>query len=409
MAGRKKLKTQYPGVRYYEHPSRKQRNGQPDRFYSIRYKLNGRLVEETLGWATDGWTADKAHAVRANIKQGQRTGQGPQTLGEARENAAKNRAAAAREAEDERVANMLLQDFFEQHYLPNAKRTKRSWLTDEQRFNKAIRPVLGMRPLRSISRADVQRLIDALVDQGAAASTVKQYRGILSHLYALAGQEEVAGRKIFEGVSPVQGVRVPPIRNARERFLTADEADALIKAARKLPCPDLHDCIVLSLNTGLRLGELRRLEWPDVDMINAMVTVREEAQRKPGGKVPLNAAAMRIFTDRLAGRKGPARGLVFPPVAGGAMRGNLTNAFRDLVDRLGFNEGLDAHDRARRVVFHTLRHTFASWLALGGTDIYRIQKLMRHKSITMTMRYAHLIPDATRQAVHDLKPPTATR
>jgi integrase len=52
-----------------------------------------------------------------------------------------------------------------------------------------------------------------------------------------------------------------------------------------------------------------------------------------------------------------------------------------------------------------LRHTFASWLALAGVDIYRIKTLMRHKTIDMTMRYAHLLPDATRQAVYNLTPP----
>lgn len=57
-----------------------------------------------------------------------------------------------------------------------------------------------------------------------------------------------------------------------------------------------------------------------------------------------------------------------------------------------------------RVVFHTLRHTFGSWLALAGTDVYRIKTLMRHKTITMTMRYAHLLPDATRDAVNHLRP-----
>ena len=66
-------------------------------------------------------------------------------------------------------------------------------------------------------------------------------------------------------------------------------------------------------------------------------------------------------------------------------------------------------DARHKVVFHTLRHTFASWLAMAGTDIYRIKTLMRHKTITMTMRYAHLIPDATRAAVHNLRPSSGTK
>jgi integrase len=190
--------------------------------------------------------------------------------------------------------------------------------------------------------------------------------------------------------------------------LTAKEAKSLVSAAKKLPNRDLHDCIVLSLNTGLRLGELQRLEWPYVDMAYAMLTVRDEAHRKPGGKVPLNNAALGIFKERWKQQKKEVpTGLVFPPIVDGSMCTSLTHAFRALVDSIGLNDGIMPDDRVRRIVFHSLRHTFASWLACNGEDIYRIQRLMRHRTITMTMRYAHLIPDATRSAVHNLKPPKA--
>lgn len=219
---------------------------------------------------------------------------------------------------------------------------------------------------------------------------------------------KLEGTIIFKGQNPAIGVKVPPITNARERFLTANEAKALVNAAKKLPNQDLHDCIVLSLNTGLRLGELQRLEWPDVDLTYAMLTVRDEAHRKPGGKVPLNNTALKIFKKRHDARQiAPSMNMVFPPIDGCTARTNFSHAFKALVDSIGLNDGIRPDDRARRIVFHSLRHTFASWLACNGEDIYRIQRLMRHKSITMTMRYAHLIPDATRAAVHNLKPPKA--
>jgi integrase len=179
--------------------------------------------------------------------------------------------------------------------------------------------------------------------------------------------------------------------------------EKLVAGAKKRRFIDLHDAIVLSLNTGLRLGELRRLHWPDVDLTHGVLTVREEDMRKPGGKVPLNKAASAIFSERLQ-RRGENQ-LVFPPIYGQGHRENLSHEFRSLADEVGLNAGIADNDRQRRIVFHSLRHTFASWLALAGTDIYRIKTLMRHKSITMTMRYAHLIPDATQEAVHNLKPP----
>jgi integrase len=398
----KKIKTQYPGVRYYEHDTRKQRNGQPDRYFSIRH-----AIEEGCGWATDRWNAEKAHKLLSTIRENRRTGIGPQSLKEMREEAAQERIAAEREAAAESASNMLLGDFFDNYYIPEAKRTKQSWLIDEQRFDKLFRKPLGKKPLRSITKEDVQPIIDSLIESGAAASTVKQYRSILNHAFTLASETKLNDHALFSGPNPVKGVKVPKIVNDRERFLTAKEAGDLIKLAKKQRCRDLHDCIVLSLNTGLRLGELRRLHWPDVDMTHAILTVKEEAQRKPGGKVPLNKTALAIFKERRAASKNGAVGLVFPPILGEDSRTNLSHRFKALVDELGLNDGIAPDDRARRIVFHSLRHTFASWLAMGGTDIYRINKLMRHKAITMTMRYAHLIPDATRSAVHNLKPPKA--
>ena len=403
-----KIKTQYPGVRYYEHSTRKQRNGQPDRYYSIRYKKDGRTIEEGMGWATEQWNAEKAFKVLSGIKENKKTGTGPQSLSEMRQKAAAERAAAEKEASEEYVTNMPFQDFFERYYMPEAKRSKRSWLTDEQRYHKIIKPAIGAKPLPAITREDIQGIIDSLVESGAAPSTIKQYRSIINYTFTQASLTKLQGTTIFGGQNPVRGVKIPPIKNARERFLTAKEVKSLISAAKKLPCIDLHDCIVLSLNTGLRLGELQRLEWPDVDMVHAMLTVRDEAHRKPGGKVPLNDAALGILKERWKQqKKGIATGLVFPPILGGRMRASLTHAFRALVDSVGLNDGIRPDDRARRIVFHSLRHTFASWLACNGEDIYRIQRLMRHRTITMTMRYAHLIPDATRSAVHNLKPPKA--
>lgn len=85
-----KVKTQYPGVRYYEHPTRKQRNGQPDRYYSIRYKKDGRTIEEGMGWATEQWNAEKAHNILNKLKENRKIGSGPQSLSEMRQKTGKN-------------------------------------------------------------------------------------------------------------------------------------------------------------------------------------------------------------------------------------------------------------------------------------------------------------------------------
>ena len=74
---------------------------------------------------------------------------------------------------------------------------------------------------------------------------------------------------------------------------------------------------------------------------------------------------------------------------------------KPILDKL-FNQELDVKDAQNRVVTHTLRHTFASHLAINGTPIFTIQKLMNHKDINMTMRYAKLAPDSGRDFVNNL-------
>ena len=79
---------------------------------------------------------------------------------------------------------------------------------------------------------------------------------------------------------------------------------------------------------------------------------------------------------------------------------SVSNTYKRVVEELGFNNGVE--DNLNKVVFHTLRHTFASFLASRGTSLLAIKELMRHKNIEMTMRYAHLIPDIKKDAVHDM-------
>ena len=80
---------------------------------------------------------------------------------------------------------------------------------------------------------------------------------------------------------------------------------------------------------------------------------------------------------------------------------SISRHMKVLLDRL-FNRGLDAKDSKNRVVIHTFRHTFASHLAINGTPIFTIQKLMNHKDIHQTMRYSKLAPNSGRDMVEDL-------
>ena len=392
-------RTPYPGVRYREHPSRKH-NGKPDRYFSIRYYINYKDCEEGLGWASDGWNAEKAHKILAKIKEGVKTGAGAQSLGELRAEAEAHRANQELEAKQSDLQRMTLSTFIVEHFLPEIKLCKRTWMDDKGRIDKHIHAKLGALPLCAINKNDIRAFLDFLRETGASEATALHYMAILRRIFNMARVTVVEGTPLFTGRSPMEGVALPKPKNGRERFLSYEEADRLVEGAKGAAQPDLHAAIVMALNTGMRLGEILRLEWVDVDLKHGIITIREEADRKPGGKVFINADLEAILKERFSTR-GQSR-LVLAPPKGGRERSSLTHRFSELVASLGLNEHVT--DARHKVVFHTLRHTFASWLAMAGTDIYRIKTLMRHKTITMTMRYAHLIPDATRAAVHNLRP-----
>src|SRR5512139_4259874 len=92
--------TQYTGVRYREHPSRKHAR-KSDRYFAIRYKVNGKPKEEALGWASEGWNAEKAHIERSGLRKAHNLGEGPQTLREKR--SLENEKREQAEAEKKRI------------------------------------------------------------------------------------------------------------------------------------------------------------------------------------------------------------------------------------------------------------------------------------------------------------------
>lgn len=91
--------------------------------------------------------------------------------------------------------------------------------------------------------------------------------------------------------------------------------------------------------------------------------------------------------------------LIFPDKNGKVMAG-VSNSFKDTVNELGFNDGIT--DRRQKLVFHSLRHTCASWLVMSGVDLYVVKEILGHASIAMTERYSHLRPGHLHSAMAKL-------
>ena len=177
--------------------------------------------------------------------------------------------------------------------------------------------------------------------------------------------------------------------------MTHAEADRLLNELKRRS-PMTHDQVLIALHCGLRAGEVRGIRWQDVDLkskiINLPTTKGGEAQQ-----VYMTDQVKDMLLERIPKGARPEN-FVFPDKKDG-LQFKISDTFKRTVEDLGFNTGLGTKDATYRVVFHTLRHTFCSWLAMQGTPLYTIQKLARHKSISMTERYSHLLPDQKQDAV----------
>lgn len=392
-------KTQYPGVRYREHKERKH-NGKPDRYFTIYYKLNGKTKEEGLGWASEDWSAEKASITLAELKKARKTGEGAVTLKEKRTLAAERRDEEARQKAQEQRDAIALRDVATE-YVKWAKGNKKTWRDDETRLNMHVLPLMGDSPLVSIGAPEIESLKVKCQEKGLAPATVIQCVAVIRAVFNFASRQGM-----FSGVNPVKGVKLPKLDNRRVRFLSRHEANMVLEMARSYNL-ELHDMCLICLYTGMRAGEMMTLQRHDIDFEHNLITIRDPKNGE-SRQVFLTANVKGMLEERLkkndsktvseASKQNDSQ-LVFPNKLG-EERDAVSKLFKRCIDGIGMNDGIT--DPRQKVCFHTLRHTFASWLALQGETLLTIKELMGHKTIQMTMRYAHLIPDQKRKAVERL-------
>lgn len=386
------IKTKHTGVRYREHPTRKH-GLKKDRYYVIFYYVHNVRKEEAIGWTSAGVTEAMCLDIRNKIQLAKRTGIGPRSLAEMRELSDRAREQTAEQHEAEARAAMTLREFTEKHYLPSIEHTKKAETIRRERslWTHHISPAIGQIPVAKIAPLNVEAVRRNMASVGLSGRSIhyglQVLRQILNHARI---------HKYREGENPCDSVAAPKYCNERLRFLTEAEAGQLLDALRARDCESLYEMSVLALDCGLRFSEIAKLEWHDVDMDNRTMTVR-------AAKNTRNRAAYmttRVY-EMFLGMERAASGLVFP-ARGGGQRRQVSKTFFDVVDDLGLNDGRAPENRC---VFHSLRHTFASWLVQRGVSLYEVQRLMGHKTISQTERYAHLSPTHLREAVATLDTP----
>jgi integrase len=267
-----------------------------------------------------------------------------------------------------------------------------------------LQPIARHFGLRRLSEID-QAAIDAYVatrHPGAKPATVS--RATIAPLIAVLRHAGVNTK-----------FRRPKIRNQKTRYLSRAEADKLIEAA----APHLKPLLVFLLNTGARLSEALYLDWDQVDLDRRRVVFLQTKNGDSRG-CSLNTKAFEALANiPYPNPKRKVReGAVFRTEEGFAYSerndgggGQIKTAWRTACIKAGICEPMKGPDgkvlrdekgkpRMRPTASpHTLRHTFASWLAMKGVPPRTLAELLGHKTLMMVMRYSHLAPDHLAAAV----------
>lgn len=415
---------EYPGVRYYEHTTRKYKR-KADRYYAIRYQINGNQKEESVGWMSEGWTAVKAHNLLATLKRNIKSGTSPQSLAEMREMEQRRRDQAERERYAESITSLTFADLAEM-YIPWARDVsqKSSWKTDQTYLAQHILPEIGDKIAANVTRSDIEQMRQTLESKTKAdgthyaPATVKQSIAICRQVFRWAANTQASDEdpnlRLYNGTPPTKGVKMPSVDNQREAFFTQDQARALFAALQNPPAelrkyitkrrgsitPLVHDVALFSLWTGHRLETCvqTRKRWVNIDT-GVIITPGNFMKAQKRHHAYFEGTPLQTVLQKRMRGSSP---LLFPSLrtSGVADGAQISRTVCATVDWLGMNEG--AENNLERLVFHSLRHTFASWHAMNGTDILTLRDLMGHSTLKQTERYAHLMPSRHRDAARSL-------
>jgi integrase len=249
--------------------------------------------------------------------------------------------------------------------------------------------------LQEVTTGAIENLITEKRAGGSSGATCNRMRAVLSKIFNWAiGQDP----PYFGGENPARKVKRSPESPGRVRFLSADEASALVKGG---PTKDHRHLWIAALHTGGRRRELLTLRPQDVDL-ERRVLYFDQTNTKSGKQreVPIDDDLHAVLKERLKVRR----------IDQAAPEHVFTLRGRPLRDvRTAFATARKDANLGKDVTLHTLRHTFASWYMINGGDLYRLQRYLGHSTIALTQRYAHLSPEYLQAGVQFFGAPAAGR
>jgi len=260
-------------------------------------------------------------------------------------------------------------DIYLEGYSKPNKRSSRRDVTSI----KSLSAFFKTRYLHDITPMDIEQY-KIYRSKQVANATVNREIACLKHIFTKAIEWAKAEK------NPAAKVKLLRERNIRVRYLEEEDIEKLCRA-----CPHyLKPIVITALNTGMRREEILSLKWKDLDFRHRIIYVLD-SKNGEAREVPMNDI---IWHTLLRVKKHPQSSWVFCKSDGTRFH-DIKRSFTRAKETAGI-------DNFR---FHDLRHTFASHLVMAGIDLKTVQELLGHKSIAMTMRYAHLSPDHKKAAM----------
>ncbi len=275
------------------------------------------------------------------------------------------------------------------------------YLADYSKINKAestydkdkgmienhLKPFFGGTTIHGITAAEIIAYKNLRLAAGAAQSSVRNELALLRNSFNVALQEWNWTIK-----NPFNEIKLRLKPGSRDRWLTAEEESKLFEKTEGKLQGNLTDIVLLDLHTGLSQEEVLNLQWPQIDFPRkTLTTTRKKTKRHdlPTRTIPLNNTALALLQRRYKVRSINGDFVFFNDFGTKIDANKLKKAFRKTA---GDAKIADFH-------FHDLRHTFATRLVQKGVDLYKVSKLLGHKDIATTQRYAHHYPESLRDGV----------
>jgi integrase len=351
----KRHSTKYPGVYFIDGTSLS--NSKPERIYYIRYRKNGKSVEEKAGRQfQDDMTPARAALLRSEKING-----------------------TYMTNKEKRISDSSSKPFSALWTIYQTDKSINAGIrNDRYQYNKYLKDEIGHLIPHEIQPRKIDKLKRKL-SVNLAPQTVANILSLIRRIINYAVKCQLCSPLTFK-------IELPKFDNSKTEDLAEEQLSRLLDVLEMEANQSIARIMKMALYTGMRKMEIFRLRWSDVDFERGFITIRE-----PKGLVtqtiPINNSARSTLINQ---GKTPGTDLVFPN-KDGKIRDNIFRA----TNRIRKAAGLPKDFRP----LHGLRHVYASMLASSGkVDMYTLQKLLTHKSPQMTQRYAHLRDETLKKA-----------